>query len=991
MINENSNYNVNTPRTISSNLVEIWPTTTPVQNNDKGISLVVLNTQSLNNKAAYFTDFICEYKPDLVALTETWFTDTESASKTQCTPESYKLFDHPRTGRRGGGTGLLFKNNIKVTKVTGGERRSFEYSEWKVISGSRRTYLIIIYRPPYSEAHQITSAVFYTEFAEYLESIVLSAEPLLIVGDFNIHVDCPDNQDATKLLELLESFSLTQHVQVPTHTSGHTLDLIITRQTDNIVVSNPRVDRMFSDHMPVFCELDMDKVSLIKSKISYRNIAAVNLDALRSDISNSDLCKNTDMFGLNELVNCYKTTLESAINSHAPLKTKTIISRPSVPWFNMEIRSAKREQRRAERKWRRTKLRDHFEIYKSKKNYAILLMNRARKTFYTDFVLENASDQRKLFKAAKTLFSQKNDLNFPEYNDSNMLANDIGEFFIQKIENIRTELDLSAANSYNPLVEEPAVLDICFDSFNQLSEKDVKDLIANANKKTSSLDPMPTSLVVQCEDVLLPVITRLINLSLDSGLFPDAWKLADVRPLLKKSKSETTFENLRPINNLSYTSKLAERAVFNQTNNFLNIHKLYPQAQSAYREYHSTETALLRVKNDIMMNMNRQHVTLLIMLDLSSAFDTVDHEILLRRLNVEFGIKGRVLDWFTSYLSGRSQFVSINGGRSRHYDVKCGVPQGSCLGPLLFVLYVSKLFRILEKHLPDAHAFADDTQLYVSFKPDSDADQLSAVAAMENCIHDIKDWMLCDKLKLNDGKTEFLIIGTRQQLAKVNFSSLRIGDTTINSTEKARNLGFWFDSLMKHETQISKCTKAAFFQLFNIRRIRKFLTYEAAKTLVNSLVTSRLDYCNSLLYGLPTIHLNKLQRVQNAAARLICNTPRFDHITPTLYNLHWLPIKFRIDFKILLIVFKALNELAPSYIMDLINIKPRTCYNVRSNQELLLQPPSEKTLITLGDRAFASAAPTLWNSLPSQIREARTIDNFKKQLKTYLFRNAFNS
>ena len=291
-------------------------------------------------------------------------------------------------------------------------------------------------------------------------------------------------------------------------------------------------------------------------------------------------------------------------------------------------------------------------------------------------------------------------------------------------------------------------------------------------------------------------------------------------------------------------------------------------------------------------------------------------------------------------------------------------------------------------HLPDAHAFADDSQLYVSFKPDSTCDQLAAVAALEHCIDDIKDWMLSDKLKVNDGKTESLIIGTRQQLAKVNINFLRIGDNSIKSMDKAKNLGFWFDSQMKMVTNISKCSSAAFFNIFNIRRIRKFLTYETAKILVNSLVISSLDYCNSLLYGLPTIHLNKLQRVQNAAARLISNTSRFDRITPTLINLHWLPVKSRIDFKLLLIVFKALHGLAPDYLIELINIKSPSNYNIRSNRELL-EPPSVKTLATLGVRSFASAAPMLWNSLPSYIREASSVDSFKRLLKTYLFKKAY--
>ncbi|CAB4023503.1 Hypothetical predicted protein [Paramuricea clavata] len=183
-------------------------------------------------------------------------------------------------------------------------------------------------------------------------------------------------------------------------------------------------------------------------------------------------------------------------------------------------------------------------------------MNRSRKKIYTDFVLEHSSDQRKLFNAAKSLFHQRNDLNSPAYEDQIMLANDIGEFFVQKIENIRSELDLSASD-----FDESIALNACFDSFEQLSEEDVKNLITKSNGKTSSLDQMPTSIVVQCQDILLPVLTRMMNMSLDSGVFPPEWKVADVYPLLKKSNLDTctAFENLRPVSNLSYVSKLTER------------------------------------------------------------------------------------------------------------------------------------------------------------------------------------------------------------------------------------------------------------------------------------------------------------------------------------------------------------------------------------------------------------------------------------------------
>ena len=233
------------------------------------------------------------------------------------------------------------------------------------------------------------------------------------------------------------------------------------------------------------------------------------------------------------------------------------------------------------------------------------------------------------------------------------------------------------------------------------------------------------------------MITKIINISLDSGIFPANWKVAVVIPLLKKLGVDSMFKNLRPVSNLAYISKLLERAVFNQIYDHIVRSGLYPPLQSAYRRHHGTETALVNVANDILSNMNSQRVTLLVLLDLSAAFDTVDHGILLRRLSTSFGTRGRALKWFSSYLLGRSQHVLFDRVKSDSFDLRFGVPQGSCLGPLLFVVYASKLFEIIQAHLPD------DTQLYLSFKPDSPTDQAEAVCAMERCIGDLK--CPCDK------------------------------------------------------------------------------------------------------------------------------------------------------------------------------------------------------------------------------------------------------
>ena len=236
-----------------------------------------------------------------------------------------------------------------------------------------------------------------------------------------------------------------------------------------------------------------------------------------------------------------------------------------------------------------------------------------------------------------------------------------------------------------------------------------------------------------------------------------------------------------------------------------------------------------------------------------------------------------------------------------------------CLGPLLFTLYTSEFFEIIKYHLPMIHCYADDSQVYISFSPNDRAEQLAVVRNMEHCIRDIRFWMLNNDLKYNDDKTEFLIIGSSQQLGKLDNISIRVGDSDIHLEPRARNLGCWFDSRLSMASHITKLCPSSFYYIYNIRRIRNYFSRQSTELLVHAFIKSRLDYCDGLLYGLPDCLLNKLQRVQNAFARLIFREQKFCHVTPLIYELHWLPLKYRIEFKILLITSKNLNFLAPTY------------------------------------------------------------------------------
>lgn len=206
-----------------------------------------------------------------------------------------------------------------------------------------------------------------------------------------------------------------------------------------------------------------------------------------------------------------------------------------------------------------------------------------------------------------------------------------------------------------------------------------------------------------------------------------------------------------------------------------------------------------------------------------------------------------------------------------------------------------------------------------------------------------------------------------------------------------RNLGSWFDSNLSMSTHINKLSSTAFFYLHNIRHIRKYLDQKSLLTLVHAFITSRLDCYNSLLYGLPNTEISKLQRVQNAAARLVTFSSKFSRFTPVLYELHWLPVRFRISFKILLIVFKSLLGKSPQYISNLISERNQSAYQLRSNDGLLLDFPRGKMLTSFGDRSSSVAAPTLWNALPISLRKSKTVQQFNSLLKRYLFKLAFNS
>ena len=506
-----------------------------------------------------------------------------------------------------------------------------------------------------------------------------------------------------------------------------------------------------------------------------------------------------------------------------------------------------------------------------------------------------------------------------------------------------------------------------------MSQSTVKECILNSAPKSCDLDPTPSKLLIECQETILPSLTDLFNSSLASGIFPQCIKSAHITPILKKRCLDHNYlNNYWPVSNLCFIAKILEKLVLSQVSSDLNSHNLYNTCQSAYRPGHSTEIALLKVVNDLFLSLNKGNISVLALFDFSSVFDTIDHPILVHRLHTDFGFTDTVLRWFSSYLTDRTQFVSLSNHCSAFTHVHLGVPQSSVLGPILFTIYIKPLSAIIDSHSVIHHSFADDLQLQISAPPDRISELLYS---MQSCISDVKAWATANMFKLNDNKTELMLVTSkRTKHLHSPPTSITIGNAQIPFKKSVKNLGFTLDCHLTMNAHVSNIARTCYLELRRLASIRRFLTSTATATLISAFVLSRIDYCNSLLFCSTHDVTSHLQRIQNYAARVILRLPKSSSITIHLKSLHWLPVKVRSTYKIACLCYQSHSSTTPSYVTDMLHRKPLHTRNTRSSSytmPLLNRPAHSKA--TLGDRSLSFASSSVWNSIPNDVRCAPSL------------------
>lgn len=497
------------------------------------------------------------------------------------------------------------------------------------------------------------------------------------------------------------------------------------------------------------------------------------------------------------------------------------------------------------------------------------------------------------------------------------------------------------------------------------------------------MDFVPTSLLKACSSVFSELIAKLANLSFKEGCFPDSFKSAQITPLIKKPNLDpSNLANYRPISNLNNISKILERLFLSRLQpHVLASHNFNP-FQSAYRRNHSTETALLCTLDHVYHSADLGKSTILVSLDLSAAFDTIDHSILLHRLQNTFGISGTALDWIASYLSNRYQFVKLGNFSSSPQACQFGVPQGSVLGPLLFTIYVSPIASILSQLGVHQHQYADDTQLYIGISRSNASTNLNI---LESALSTLSFWFSKNWLALNPEKSEAILFGTHQRNSTLaDISSINVAGSTITLADHIKLLGITLDKSLTFHKYVNLVSQSCFYHIKALRHIRHTLDTHTASLIAHALVGSRLDYANSLLYGAPNSTLLRLQRVQNTLARIVLLSNRFAHSDTLLQQLHWLPVHSRIRFKLATLTYNSLSTSSPQYLTSL--LQPyQPVRSLRSSDMQYLTSTASRTVF--GSRSFRSAAPTVWNAIPLDVRTSPSITSFKRSLKTYYFRH----
>ena len=545
----------------------------------------------------------------------------------------------------------------------------------------------------------------------------------------------------------------------------------------------------------------------------------------------------------------------------------------------------------------------------------------------------------------------------------------------------RQASDLALHHGLNVNLDVPTLLHMSSNvspelfELHQVTESQVEKVIRGLpSNKAPGMDKISSRILKDCLPCTLTTITRIVNNSFFTNTFARAWKTAEITPILKCGSPDVP-SNYRPISLLPIVSKITERLVHGQLMEYLIKNNKLAVHQSGNRKLHSTETALLYVTDQLLQATDDKKVSIMVLLDMSKAFDSIRHDILLSKLQ-SLDFSQCALDWFQSYLSDRQQCVRIGDAVSKVLPLEFGVPQGSILGPVLFTIYVNDLLNVPKRCI--SASYVDDCKLYMSFSP---AELSTSISALNEDLMRISQWCCKHSLLINPVKTKVLAVGVPQLLQKLSSFSIRLLDKEITPVPVVKDLGVHLDACLSYNEHITKTVSNCLLKLKQINRIKHLLDRKTLLLVMNSFVFSKLLYCSTVWSNTSNSNIAKLQKVQNFAGRIILGLRKYDHISDELRSLNWLPIKERLILNDATMMHKCINKLVPDYLVDMFKLRSHV-HNRQTRSSSALDIPLCR--LSTGQRSFAYRGAKLWNSLNSNIRSLKCPKNFRRHFANVL-------
>jgi hypothetical protein len=905
---------------------------------------------------------IHEKKPKLLFLTETRVTSDINDCEIQI--DGYTCIRCNSSSRYTGGVIIYIMKRIsfKIISCIGQTDHNYLLCI-NIIRGFKTGYYSVVYHSP-SSSHR--------DFLDYMnmwcENNLNVSKLNIIIGDFNIDISKKETY-SERLLQMIDLFGLKQYVNSYTRVEKDhksIIDLVISNEPNlNVVVNNYN---NISDHNTIYIDVKNKRNNefVTKSVISWNNYTKEKLND-KLNMYNWNEIRDCD---LETKANIFCDSLKDSVDSLVEKRDIRVIL--GKEWFSADVNEMKFLKIRAYDRAVMTSDDEDWKAYNDIRNNYVKMLKKSSASEAENELLEAGTDSKGTWRVLKKLVKSENDsINAVQFGndivtDNQEIARQFNDFFIDSVVEINESIDI--VDDYDFETDNYCVNDF---HFRRITMNELWTTILKIETKTG-VDNINMNVLKDAFTTVGETLVGIINQSFDEGVFPSAFKTSTVIPIQKVPKTIKS-EEFRPINMLPVYEKAMEIVVKDQLSAFIDENNILIEQQSGFRKSHSCETSLNLVLTQWKEEIDKGKVVIGVFLDLKRAFETIDRNLLLRKFERD-GVRNNENQWVKSYLECRMQRTCFNGKHSQLRSINLGVPQGSVLGPLMFIIYMNDIGSAIKEC--EYYLFADDTLLSVSGN--------SVQECMEKLNRDLENlskWLKFNKLKLNVSKTKYIIMTGRRSNIENGSTSLIIDGEQIARVTTMKYLGVEIDEKLDFKQHVDTTIKKMAKKVGFLGRIQQKLTKTAKITIYNSIISPHLDYCSSILFLANEEYLNRMQIIQNRAMRIILRCHRRTHVKTMLDNLEWQSTKQRIYMNTLVFIFKIKHNMAPDYLSSkLLYTREATTHVLRNADDFRL-PRYNRTYT---QNSLWHAGLNEFNKLPLNVKNSDNLNYFKEQVKEHL-------